>query len=156
MGPVARGDLRETLRRQLDESVAAGAEILCGGGAPDHRGFFFEPTVIARCNPSMTAFTEETFGPLAPIMRVRDDDEAVAVANDTVFGLGGNVWSADLDRGLAVASRLRTGGVFINGMTHSDPRIPFGGVGDSGYGRELHRYGIHEFVNIKTMWRPAG
>ncbi len=155
MGPVARDDLRETLRRQLDESVAAGAEILCGGGAPDHPGFFFEPTVIGRCDPGMTAFTEETFGPLAPIMRVRDDDEAVAVANDTVFGLGGNVWSGDLDRGLAVASRLRTGGVFINGMTHSDPRIPFGGVGDSGYGRELHRYGMHEFVNIKTVWRPA-
>ncbi len=155
MGPVARDDARTTLRRQLDESVAAGAEILCGGGSPDRPGFFFEPTVIGRCDQSMIAFTEETFGPLAPIMRVRDDDQAVAVANDTVFGLGGNVWSGDAERGLAVASRLRSGGVFINGMTHSDPRIPFGGVGDSGYGRELHRYGMHEFVNIKTVWRPA-
>jgi succinate-semialdehyde dehydrogenase / glutarate-semialdehyde dehydrogenase len=155
MGPVARDDARTTLRRQLDETVAAGAEILCGGGTPERPGFFFEPTVIGGCDQSMTAFTEETFGPLAPIMRVRDDDQAVAVANDTVFGLGGNVWSGDAERGLAVASRLHSGGVFINGMTHSDPRIPFGGVGDSGYGRELHRYGMHEFVNIKTVWRPA-
>jgi succinate-semialdehyde dehydrogenase / glutarate-semialdehyde dehydrogenase len=155
MGPLARDDLRRSLRRQLDESVAAGAEVLCGGAAPDDPGFYFEPTVIRRCTVEMTAFTEETFGPLAAVMRVGDDDEAVAMANHTTFGLGGNVWSGDVDRGLAVASRLRTGGVFINGMTHSDPRLPFGGIADSGYGRELHRFGLREFVNIKTVWRPA-
>ncbi|MFI5286163.1 MAG: NAD-dependent succinate-semialdehyde dehydrogenase [Candidatus Dormibacteria bacterium] len=156
MGPLARSDLRRSLRRQLDESVAAGAEIIQGGNAPDGPGFYFEPTVIRRCTVGMPAFTEETFGPLAAVMRVRDDDEAVAVANHTTFGLGGNVWSGNPDRGLAVASRMHTGGVFINGMTHSDPRLPFGGIGESGYGRELHRYGLHELVNIKTMWRPAG
>jgi succinate-semialdehyde dehydrogenase/glutarate-semialdehyde dehydrogenase len=104
----------------------------------------------------MTAFTEETFGPLAAVTRVHGDDEAVAVSNRTVYGLGGNVWSGDPDRGLAVAARMRTGGVFINGMTHSDPRLPFGGIGYSGYGRELHRFGLREFVNVKTVWRPGG
>jgi acyl-CoA reductase-like NAD-dependent aldehyde dehydrogenase len=155
MGRLARDDLRRSIRRQLDESVAAGAEVIWGGTAPERPGFYFVPTVIHRCSVEMTAFTEETFGPLAAVMRVRDDAEAVAVANHTAFGLGGNVWSGDPERGLAVASRMRTGGVFINGMTHSDPRLPFGGIGDSGYGRELHRYGFREFVNIKTVWRPA-
>jgi succinate-semialdehyde dehydrogenase/glutarate-semialdehyde dehydrogenase len=155
MGPLARNDLRQSLRRQLDESVAAGAEIVCGGTAPEGPGFFFEPTVIRKCTTEMTAFTEETFGPLGAVMRVRDDDEAVAVANHTAYGLGGNVWSGDADRGLAVAARMRTGGVFINGMTHSDPRLPFGGIGDSGYGRELHRFGLRELVNVKTVWRPG-
>lgn len=154
MGPMARADLRASLTRQLDESVALGAEVLCGGVALGTAGFYFEPTVLRRCNTTMTVFTEETFGPLAAVMRVRDDDEAVTVANHTAYGLGGAVWGGDVNRALAVASRMRTGGVFINGMTHSDPRLPFGGIGDSGYGRELHRYGIHELVNIKSVWRP--
>jgi succinate-semialdehyde dehydrogenase/glutarate-semialdehyde dehydrogenase len=156
MGPLARDDLRRTLRAQLDASVAAGAEVMWGGNAPEGPGFYFEPTVLRRCAPEMTAFTEETFGPLAAVTRVHGDDEAVAVSNRTVYGLGGNVWSGDPDRGLAVAARMRTGGVFINGMTHSDPRLPFGGIGYSGYGRELHRFGLREFVNVKTVWRPGG
>jgi succinate-semialdehyde dehydrogenase / glutarate-semialdehyde dehydrogenase len=155
IGPMARGDLRDGIRRQLDESVAAGAEVMCGGTAHDGPGFFFDPAVLRGCTTDMAVFTEETFGPLAAVMRVRDDDEAVAVANHTVFGLGGNVWSRDMERALAIAARLRTGGVFINGMTHSDPRLPFGGLGDSGYGRELHRLGLRELVNVKTVWRPA-
>jgi succinate-semialdehyde dehydrogenase/glutarate-semialdehyde dehydrogenase len=155
MGPMARADLRETLERQLRESIALGAELRSGGRRPDRPGFYFEPAVLARCTPDMPVFREETFGPLAPVTRVRSDDEAVAVANSSVYGLGGNVWTGDIQRGTAVAERLRTGGVFINGMTHSDPRLPFGGIGDSGYGRELHRFGIQEFVNVKTMWMPA-
>jgi succinate-semialdehyde dehydrogenase/glutarate-semialdehyde dehydrogenase len=103
----------------------------------------------------MPAFIEETFGPLAAITRVRDEAEAIQVANHTQFGLGGNVWTGDLDRGLRIASQLECGGVFINGMTHSDPRMPFGGVRESGHGRELHRFGIHEFVNVKTVWLPG-
>ena len=154
MGPVARADLRETIDRQLRESLARGAHLRAGGGRPDLPGFYFEPTVIVDCDVSMPAFLEETFGPLAAVTRVRDEDEAVEIANHSQFGLGGNVWTRDRDRGLAVAGRMRTGGVFINGMTHSDPRLPFGGVGDSGYGRELDRFGIHEFVNIKTVWLP--
>jgi acyl-CoA reductase-like NAD-dependent aldehyde dehydrogenase len=154
MGPVARADLRETINRQLRESLARGAHLRAGGGRPDLPGFYFEPTVIVDCDVSMPAFLEETFGPLAAVTRVRDEDEAVEIANHSQFGLGGNVWTRDRDRGLAVAGRMRTGGVFINGMTHSDPRLPFGGVGDSGYGRELDRFGIHEFVNIKTVWLP--
>ncbi len=128
---------------------------MSGGNAIDGPGFFFEPTVLRGCTTDMAAFTEETFGPLAAVMRVRDDDEAIAVANHTTFGLGGNVWTGDMERGLAVAASMRTGGVFINGMTHSDPRLPFGGLGDSGYGRELHRLGLRELVNAKTVWRPV-
>ena len=97
---------------------------------------------------------EETFGPLAAITRVADEAAAVELANASDYGLGGNVWTSDIERGNRVASQLQTGGVFINGMTHSDPRIPFGGIKASGYGRELYRHGIREFTNVKTVWRP--
>jgi succinate-semialdehyde dehydrogenase/glutarate-semialdehyde dehydrogenase len=100
----------------------------------------------------MPAFREETFGPLAAVVRVRDADEAVAVANDSPYGLGGNLWTRDVEAGKRLARRIETGGVFINGMTASDPRLPFGGVKRSGYGRELSAYGIREFVNIQTIW----
>jgi len=154
MGPMARDDLRENLERQIRESVAQGALLRTGGTRPHRSGFFLEPAVLTRCDAGMTAFIEETFGPLAAVTRVKDDADAVDVANHSQYGLGGNVWTRDLERGLAVARQMRTGGVFVNGMTHSDPRLPFGGVRDSGYGRELHREGIHEFVNAKTMWVP--
>lgn len=154
VGPLARADLRETLERQLRHSVACGARLRVGGDRVGGRGFFLEPAVLTGCEPGMPAFDEETFGPLAAVTRVSGDDEAVAVANQSEYGLGGNVWTADRERGIALAHRLDTGGVFVNGMTHSDPRIPFGGVRGSGYGRELHRYGIQEFVDIKTIWVP--
>jgi succinate-semialdehyde dehydrogenase/glutarate-semialdehyde dehydrogenase len=100
----------------------------------------------------MPAFDEETFGPLAAVIRVSGEDEARRLANHSAFGLGGNVWTRDVERGVRFARSLETGGVFVNGMTHSDPRLPFGGVKRSGYGRELHSFGIREFVNIKTIW----
>ena len=154
MGPLARGDLREALERQLRESEAAGATLRCGGGRPDGRGYFITPAVLTGCTIGMPAFREETFGPLAAVMRVGSADEALAVANTSDFGLGGNIWTRDEERGVSLARRMDSGGVFINGMTHSDPRIPFGGVKDSGYGRELSSFGIREFVNVKTIWRP--
>jgi len=155
MGPMARADLREALERQMSASINLGAVLASGGGRPERPGFYFEPAVLTGCEPAMPVFREETFGPLAAVARVRGDDEAVAVANSSPYGLGGNVWTNDVERGVGMARRLRTGGVFVNGMTHSDPRLPFGGVRESGFGRELHRFGIHEFVNIKTMWVPA-
>ena len=154
MGPLARADLRETVERQLRESVARGAVLRTGGVRPQRRGFFLEPAVLTGCDVSMPVFIEETFGPLAAVARVRGEAEAVQLANQSDFGLGGNVWTRDRERGIALARRLDTGGVFVNGMTHSDPRIPFGGVRGSGYGRELDRFGIHEFVNVKTVWLP--
>jgi acyl-CoA reductase-like NAD-dependent aldehyde dehydrogenase len=156
MGPLARGDLRETLERQLRESLAAGATLRCGGGRPGGRGYFVAPAVLTGCTPEMPAFREETFGPLAAVMRVASADEAISAANHSDFGLGGNIWTRDEDRGVALARQMQSGGVFVNGMTHSDPRMPFGGIRDSGYGRELSSFGIREFVNVKTVWRPAG
>jgi acyl-CoA reductase-like NAD-dependent aldehyde dehydrogenase len=155
MGPLARADLRDTLERQLRESVAAGATLRCGGVRPDGRGFFVTPAVLTDCTAEMPAFREETFGPLAAVMRVSSADQAIAAANDSVFGLGGNIWTGDEERGTALARRMESGGVFVNGMTHSDPRIPFGGIKESGYGRELASFGIREFVNVKTIWRAA-
>jgi acyl-CoA reductase-like NAD-dependent aldehyde dehydrogenase len=155
MGPLARSDLRDAIERQLTESIAAGATLRAGGTRPDGRGFFFTPAVLTGCTFEMSAFREETFGPLAAVMRVASADEAIAAANHSDFGLGGNIWTRDEERGVTLARQFHSGGVFVNGMTHSDPRLPFGGVKDSGYGRELSSFGIHEFVNVKTIWRPA-
>jgi acyl-CoA reductase-like NAD-dependent aldehyde dehydrogenase len=156
MGPLARGDLRDAVERQLRESVAAGATLRCGGDRPAGRGYFISPAVLTGCRPDMPAFREETFGPLAAVMRVPSAGEAISAANDSDFGLGGNIWTRDEERGVALARLMQSGGVFVNGMTHSDPRLPFGGVKESGYGRELSSFGIREFVNVKTIWRPAG
>ncbi len=155
MGPLARGDLRDTLERQLRESIALGATLRCGGNRTEGHGYFITPAVVTDCTIDMPAFREETFGPLAAVMRVASAGEAIAVANSSDFGLGGNIWTKDEERGVAMARLMDSGGVFVNGMTHSDARIPFGGVKDSGYGRELSSFGIREFVNVKTIWRPA-
>jgi succinate-semialdehyde dehydrogenase/glutarate-semialdehyde dehydrogenase len=152
MGPMARSDLRNELQRQLRDSLGRGARLLTGGRRPDRPGWFFEPTVLGNCGPGMPAFDEETFGPLAAVTRVPGEGEALALANRSPYGLGGNVWTGDVERGVRFARRMETGGVFVNGMTHSDPRLPFGGVKRSGYGRELHAFGIREFVNVKTVW----
>jgi acyl-CoA reductase-like NAD-dependent aldehyde dehydrogenase len=152
MGPLARADLRDALERQVRESVAAGARVLIGGHALDRRGYFYAPTVLTNVRPDMPVFHEETFGPVAAVMRVPDADAAVNTANDSQYGLGSNLWTTDIERGKRLARRIESGQVFINGMTASDPRLPFGGVKRSGYGRELASYGMREFVNIQTIW----
>jgi acyl-CoA reductase-like NAD-dependent aldehyde dehydrogenase len=152
MGPMAREDLRESLEDQVRRAVSEGATVATGGGRIGDRGWYHQATVLTGCTTENTAFREETFGPVAAVMRVRDAEQAVEVANSSQFGLGGNIWTGDVERGIALARRIDTGGVFVNGMTHSDPRLPFGGVKRSGYGRELSSFGIREFVNVQTIW----
>jgi succinate-semialdehyde dehydrogenase / glutarate-semialdehyde dehydrogenase len=133
-------------------TVAAGATLRAGGYPVDGPGFFYAPTVLDHVTPNMRAFKEETFGPVAAIVRVKEVDEAIARANQTAFGLGAALWTTDVERARALASRIDAGAVFINGLVASDPRLPFGGIKQSGYGRELGIYGIKEFVNIKSLW----
>ena len=150
-GPLARGDLRDALDRQVRESVAQGARVLAGGRSVDRPGFFYEPTVLDRISPGMPLVAEEVFGPAVPILRAADATAAIRLANDTSFGLGSNVWTSDLERARELALQLDAGHTAVNWMTTSDPRLPFGGVKDSGYGRELSSHGIHEFVNAHTV-----
>ena len=152
IGPMARSDLRDALAAQVRDTVSAGAKLLLGGAPMDGPGAFFAPTVVGEVAPAMRMATEETFGPAAAMMRARDADHAVALANASRFGLGGNLWTRDIARAERLAARLASGNVFINGMTASDPRLPFGGVKKSGHGRELSVFGIREFVNIQTVW----
>jgi acyl-CoA reductase-like NAD-dependent aldehyde dehydrogenase len=151
VGPLARGDLRETLVTQVDASLRQGAHAIIGGKSVDGRGYFYAPTVLDGVTLDMPAFREETFGPVAAVVRARDADEAVTLANDTEYGLGAALWSSDLERAKQLARRIEAGAVFINGMVASDPRMPFGGVKRSGYGRELGAFGIREFTNIQTV-----
>lgn len=152
IGPMARGDLRDGLEQQVHQTVKMGGRVLLGGKPRGGKGYFYEPTIVADVTPEMPMFREETFGPAAAVIRARDAEHAVELANDSNFGLGGNLWTRDIARARALARRIESGGVFINGMTASDPRLPFGGIKRSGYGRELSKYGIHEFVNIQTVW----
>jgi succinate-semialdehyde dehydrogenase/glutarate-semialdehyde dehydrogenase len=152
IGPLARGDLRDNLERQVVGSVRLGAKVLTGGERWGQRGYYYRPTVITGVRPGMPVFDEETFGPVAAIVRVSDADEAVALANASEYGLGANLWTGDDANGERLARRIESGQVFINGMVASDPRLPFGGIKRSGYGRELSSFGIREFTNIKTIW----
>lgn len=152
IGPLAREDLRENLERQVRQSEAMGARVLTGGRPVDGPGFFYQPTVLDDVTTEMPVFTEETFGPVAPVFRVRDVEEALALANDSQYGLGADLWTGDGERGVDIARRIESGSVFINGMVFSDPRLPFGGVKRSGFGRELSTFGIHEFTNVQTIW----
>ena len=152
VGAMARMDLLEELDQQVRDSKKMGAKLLCGGKKADGPGAFYMPTVLTNVKKGMPAYEQETFGPVSAIIAVKDEEEAIKVANDSEFGLGGSVWSKDVKRGERVARRIESGAVFVNGMTKSDPRLPFGGVKRSGYGRELSHYGIKEFVNIKTIW----
>ncbi|MEA3537105.1 NAD-dependent succinate-semialdehyde dehydrogenase [Rhizobium sp. CC-YZS058] len=152
IGPMARENLRATLHRQVEATVKAGGVLKLGGKPVEGDGFFYPPTVIDNVRPDMTAFREETFGPVAAIIRVKDAAEAIAMANDTEFGLGAALWTRDIARAKTLSRQIDAGAVFINGMVASDPRYPFGGIKRSGYGRELGVYGIREFVNIKTVW----
>jgi succinate-semialdehyde dehydrogenase/glutarate-semialdehyde dehydrogenase len=132
--------------------VAAGATIVTGGERLNRKGYYYAPTLIAGVKPGMEVFSEETFGPAAALIRATDADEAIALANDSRFGLGAALWTRDVERGKRLAREIEAGAVFINGMVASDPRLPFGGVKRSGYGRELSDFGIREFVNVKTVW----
>jgi succinate-semialdehyde dehydrogenase len=152
MGPMARVDLRDSLHKQVEGSIAKGAQVLCGGKPLEGKGAFYTPTVLSGVTQGMPAFDDETFGPVAAITRVRDLDAAVKAANASQFGLSGNLWTKDVELARKVARDLYTGGVFINGVTASDPRVPVGGVKNSGYGRELSHFGLHAFVNPQTVW----
>jgi succinate-semialdehyde dehydrogenase / glutarate-semialdehyde dehydrogenase len=152
LGPMARLDLRDELHRQVRESVERGAALRLGGVVPEGPGAFYPATVLAEVRPGMPAYDEETFGPVAAVIRARDEEDALRIANDTPFGLGAAVWTQDLARGKRLAERVDAGCVFINGMVKSDPRVPFGGVKRSGHGRELDAVGMREFVNQKTVW----
>src|SRR5438045_4816552 len=152
VGPLARRDLLDALERQVDESVRAGARVLTGGERLTGKGYFFRPTVLANVTRDMAAFREETFGPAAAVIRVRDGDEGVRVANDSAYGLGASVWTGAPAHGEPLARRIESGSVFVNGMVASDPRLPFGGIKRSGYGRELSAFGAREFTNIQTIW----
>lgn len=152
IGPVARGDLRDELDRQVQATVRMGARVLCGGKPLTGKGYFYEPTIVTNVTPEMPMFREETFGPAAAVIHARDTEHALELANNSRFGLGGNLWTRDIEQGRKLARRLESGALFLNGMTASDPRLPFGGVKHSGYGRELSVLGIREFVNIQTVW----
>jgi acyl-CoA reductase-like NAD-dependent aldehyde dehydrogenase len=152
MGPMARADLRDSLHNQVEGSIAAGARVLCGGKPGEGKGAFYLPTVLSSVTQGMPAFDDETFGPVAAITRVPDADAAVEAANTSQFGLSGNVWTRDIALARRMARELYTGGVFINGVSASDPRVPVGGVKKSGYGRELSHFGAHAFVNPQTVW----
>lgn len=152
VGPQSRPDLRDELHKQVMDSVAKGAKVLLGGEMPPGRGSFYPPTVLADVRPGMPAYHEELFGPVASVFSVRDEAEAVRVANDSIFGLGAAVFTRDTARGERVARQLEAGCAFVNTLVASDPRLPFGGIKESGYGRELGTYGIKEFVNMKTVY----
>ena len=152
VGPQARFDLREDLHRQVLQSIKKGATLLLGGKIPKGKGYFYPPTVLTDVRKGMPAYDEELFGPVGAIVPVKDEEEAVQVANETSFGLGAAVFTKDVARGERIAAeKLEAGCCFVNDFVRSDPRLPFGGIKDSGYGRELSHYGIREFVNIKTV-----
>lgn len=153
MGPMARIDLRDELHQQVVKSVKSGAQLLLGGQIPPGKGAFYPPTILANVKPGMPAFDDELFGPVAAIISAKDEKEAIQLANNSVFGLGAAVFTADIARGEKIAAeKLEAGSCFVNDFVKSDPRLPFGGIKQSGYGRELSDFGIREFVNIKTVY----
>ena len=152
IGPLAREDLRTGLHAQVQDSLDAGAVAVTGCRPQEGPGAYYLPSILDGVTPGMRAWGEELFGPVAIVIRARDEDEAVRIANDPDFGLGGSVWTRDSARGERVARRIECGCAFVNGLVKSDPRLPFGGIKHSGYGRELSRLGMHEFMNAKTLW----
>jgi succinate-semialdehyde dehydrogenase / glutarate-semialdehyde dehydrogenase len=152
IGPMARSDLRLELHDQVERSVSDGATLRLGGAIPDGPGYFYPVTLLTEVGAGVAAGEEETFGPLAAVIRVDSDEEAIAFANRSEYGLASSLWTTDLERAGELARRVESGAVFVNGMAKSDPRLPFGGVKNSGYGRELSEEGIREFVNVKSVW----
>ncbi|HYH55107.1 MAG TPA: aldehyde dehydrogenase family protein, partial [Anseongella sp.] len=153
VGPQARAGLRDRLHEQVLESIVRGAKCLLGGQKPEGKGAFYPPTILANVKKGMPAYEEEMFGPVAAVISARNEEEAIRIANDTSFGLGAAVFTRNKKKGEEIAAhRLEAGCCFVNGLVHSDPRLPFGGIRESGYGRELGSFGIREFVNIKTVY----
>jgi succinate-semialdehyde dehydrogenase / glutarate-semialdehyde dehydrogenase len=152
LAPMARSDLRDELHEQVQDALGQGAVAVTGGRKLDRSGYFYAASVLSGVAPGMRAWTEEVFGPVALVIPAAHEDAAIEIANASRFGLGGSVWTQDAARGERVARRLECGAAFVNEMVKSDPRLPFGGVKDSGFGRELSRHGIREFVNAKTVW----
>ncbi len=152
LGPIAREDLLNELDEQVKQSVMKGATLLCGGKRIASEGFFYEPTILANLCKGMPAYDDEIFGPVASLIKAMDEEDAIGIANDSQFGLGASLWTSNISKAKELASKIESGSVFVNGMVKSDPRLPFGGIKNSGYGRELSHYGIKEFVNIKTVW----
>jgi succinate-semialdehyde dehydrogenase/glutarate-semialdehyde dehydrogenase len=152
VGPLARKDLRDALHQQVTASIARGAKLLLGGEIPPGDGAYYPPTVLAQVKPGMAAFDEELFGPAAAIIEAKDEGDAIRLANASRFGLGAAVFSNDVARGERVARQLEAGSTYVNSLVASDPRLPFGGVKESGYGRELGTFGIKEFMNVKTVY----
>jgi succinate-semialdehyde dehydrogenase/glutarate-semialdehyde dehydrogenase len=152
VGPMSRADLRDELHKQVEDSIKAGARCLLGGQSPGGASAFYPPTILTDVKKGMVAYEQELFGPVAIIIPGKDEEDAIRIANDSVYGLGGAVYTTDLERGEAIArEQMQSGACFVNMMVRSDPRLPFGGVKESGYGRELSAFGIHEFVNIKSI-----
>jgi succinate-semialdehyde dehydrogenase/glutarate-semialdehyde dehydrogenase len=151
VGPIARADLRDNLHRQVESSIAAGARCILGGTMPDGPGYFYPVTLLADVTSDMAAAREETFGPVAVVMKAESPEESLAMANDTPYGLAASVWSTP-ERGEALARQIEAGQVAVNGIVKTDPRLPSGGIKRSGIGRELGPHGIHEFVNAQQVW----
>ena len=153
LGPQASVSLRDDLHKQVEKSIKLGAELLLGGKIPEIKGAYYPPTVLSNVKKGMPAYDEELFGPVAAIIKSKDETEAIKIANDTIFGLGAAVFTSDMKRGEKIAKeKLQAGCCFVNAFVKSDPRLPFGGIKESGYGRELSAFGIKEFVNIKTIY----
>jgi succinate-semialdehyde dehydrogenase/glutarate-semialdehyde dehydrogenase len=152
LGPIAREDLLYELDSLVKDSVSKGARILTGGKVLPGRGFYFAPTILDNLSKGMPAYDQEIFGPVASLIKAKDEEDAIRIANDSPFGLGASIWTKDIIKAKRMATEIESGCVFINGMVKSDPRLPFGGIKNSGYGRELSHYGIKEFVNIKSVW----
>jgi len=152
LAPMARTDLRDELHQQVSRTIAQGAVVVTGCEPRPGPGAFYQPSILDDVTSGMTAYEEELFGPVASVIRARNNSDALLIANGSRYGLGGSIWTSDIARGESLARRLQSGAVFVNGMVKSDPRLPFGGIKASGYGRELSHHGLHEFLNAKTVW----
>ena len=151
IGPLVNKNQLEQIEAQVKDAVGKGAQVLAGGERFGDKGYFFKPTVLSKVSADMKVVAEEVFGPVAPIIIVKDEEEAVKIANNSEFGLGASIWTSDENKGLELARRIEAGSVFINNIVKSDPRMPFGGIKNSGIGRELSKYGLKEFVNVKSI-----
>ena len=151
VGPLAREDILDEVDQQVQKSIELGASLIYGGSKIGERGYYYEPTILTDITNNMPVYYEETFGPIFSVIKYNEIDEMIDIANDSDFGLGGSLWSENRDKAIDIARKIQTGAVFINAFTKSDPRLPFGGIKKSGYGRELSEFGIREFVNIKTI-----